>query len=762
MAKNQSNSFYIQTSASGVLVNAVQIKKQNEFQTQSLPINVKFENKTANVQISGCEDFDSFFNKFSADVLLMHTTEKNMNIIFNSFEQLISNYEILIKKLMPDHLKNQISSLISTGTKFVIDNIKSLNSAKKRQKLLEKNVCYVPPIDCGIGLDWQVKRQIGTDLRNDKLVQPTFQYIPIIETIKSLFKNPRFNQSYFEFNENPKHACINDKFQGFCCGSIYKKHSVFTPTTIRLHLGMDETEPCAALKTKTGLHKQYAVYLQIDNIDPIIKSKLGNIHLVALANSADLKACDSDKVVKKIVEDLKILETEGITLQTGQNLKAILTNVCSDNLGANSTFGFVECFNARYFCRMCELTAAECKVATEENNTKLRQKQSYSSIVEGLNECESADFKATIGIKKPCAFNELQYFHILDNCTVDVMHDMLEGVVPFFIHFIFDNIISKKIANLDKIQSLCRDYNYGWLWSKYKPSAIKLNLSTTQTVCRTRINQNAMQNYCLLLNLPFILYDMKDKLESEWRSMENLLQAMQIIFSSSIRQTDIDRLRILIKCHLSYLVDAGQNLLPKHHNTTHYPRLITVIGPPINSWMMRYESKHKFFTDLVHLTYNYKNIPLTLAKRHQARACVGQTAACSVDVVISKTTYEISKCDGYEEYESFLPAQLQKIKAFRFIRIGSYEYRAGLMLIDERSVFEIIHCISYNSKYFFLCQKYKVIRFVANFNSIEIDKENVYKLIDYSSIENHKSYDKIYFDGKMYIIADTLNVFNEF
>lgn len=538
MAKNQ-NTFIIRTSASGITVNSVDTTNQNQTQFNSLPFNVKCEKNTANIEFDGFDAFSKFYESFSTDILLMHTTEKNLNTIFNAFEKLVVNYERLIMDIMPDYLKKQLSAVVPTATNFVVEKLRSLNSNKKRQKLVEKSESCVPAIDCGMALTWTSKNVCGSDLVDHRLVQTTYQYVSIIDTIKSLFINSTFRKSYFDFNERFKHVCSDDKYENFCCGSIYKKHEVFTPATIQLQLGMDEFEPCNALKTKAGLHKMYAVYLQINNMDPKLKSKLGNIHLVALAKSCDVKAGDADKIANKIVSDLKVLETEGITIEPGLNLKAVLITVCSDNLGANAAFGFVESFNSTYFCRICELTSAECKITTTEIAAKIRRKQSYEAVLQSLDEIENLDYKETKGIKKSCVFNKLRFFHILDNCTIDIMHDINEGVIPFFMDFFFKHMITKKIATFSQIQALCRDHNYGYLWNKYKPSVVKLE--------KTRLNQNAMQSYCLIQNLPFILIGYKEQLEPEWQAMTDVLQILQILFSSRVRKTDVYRLRNLIK-----------------------------------------------------------------------------------------------------------------------------------------------------------------------------------------------------------------------
>lgn len=134
----------------------------------------------------------------------------------------------------------------------------------------------------------------------------------------------------------------------FCCGEISKTHHLHdSKLTIQIRIGVDEFEPCHALKSKAGLHKIYAIYFEIVNIPAHIKSKLNNIFLIALIECQDLKDDDTamDRVLRKIVEELQFLETDGIFVGTF-NLKARLINISGDNLGANGILGLVECFRA--------------------------------------------------------------------------------------------------------------------------------------------------------------------------------------------------------------------------------------------------------------------------------------------------------------------------------------------------------------------------------------------------------------------------------
>lgn len=58
-------------------------------------------------------------------------------------------------------------------------------------------------------------------------------------------------------------------------------------------------------------------------------------------------------------------------------------------------------------------------------------------------------------------------------------------------------------------------------------------------------------------------------------------------------------------------------LLPKHHYLEHYPQMLRYFGPLTAVWTMRFEAKHGFFKKILKHTSCFKNVPLTLASKHQ-------------------------------------------------------------------------------------------------------------------------------------------------
>lgn len=98
------------------------------------------------------------------------------------------------------------------------------------------------------------------------------------------------------------------------------------------------------------------VYMSLGNLPGYVRTHINSIKLVALCKKEEF---DHEKVYGKIVEDLKILKTDGI--QIGDCiLKGGLFFVTGDNLGSHGLGGFTENFSTvDYICRFCMMTRNE-------------------------------------------------------------------------------------------------------------------------------------------------------------------------------------------------------------------------------------------------------------------------------------------------------------------------------------------------------------------------------------------------------------------
>lgn len=112
-------------------------------------------------------------------------------------------------------------------------------------------------------------------------------------------------------------GCTDGIYKDFCCGNVSKNSEIFRSNeAIVLQFGYDEIDVCCGLKSKATIHKIFAIYFRIRNIQNEFASRLNNIFLVALCNSSNFKetGCSDDDIITEIVRDLKPLEETGIDI----------------------------------------------------------------------------------------------------------------------------------------------------------------------------------------------------------------------------------------------------------------------------------------------------------------------------------------------------------------------------------------------------------------------------------------------------------------
>lgn len=337
----------------------------------------------------------------------------------------------------------------------------------------------------------------------------------------------------------------------------------FSVPKIQWFFNVDEFDICCGLKSKATIPKIYAVYYRIRNMPIKYAPKLNNIYSAAQCSSINFKQteCGEDNVIDELRCELKVLERDGMNFDD-LHLNVAVFDVVNDNLGANVTFGFAGSLSAEYFCRLCTCNKVETHTLTQEDISKRR------SIL----------------------LNELKHFHVISHMSIDIMHDICEGVIPCYLREFFLYCIRNKIYREQDLIHKTRDCHYGQKNSKNKPS--RLNLE------RPNLGQNAIQTRCIMLHLPFIFSDKKQQLEVIWPIMISLLECMRAVFSYTVTENDISQFEQNKGRFLCGIVDIFRSKLkPKLHNLNHYAHVIRQMGPLRLMWMIWYECKHKFFTD---------------------------------------------------------------------------------------------------------------------------------------------------------------------
>lgn len=704
------------------------------------------------------DDISQFLTEYSNKIKGMFLTNANTDLIFSLSARLIEMFAQLCQNLLKVSSSTK-NGMIQFALDFVLNKLSEDRSTYKRQQKLIKNELFVAPDEKSLGTHWEIVRSKSTNLAIPRLIQSTFHYISIVETIQSLFKQKKFSDMYFDFNLGAqRHQCVEGVYEDFCCGKVYKESSLFSryPEALQIQLATDDIELNDPLGSKSGIHKMCPIYFTIKNVPKHFLSKLSNLYLVSLCRADDLKTKETDfnDLWEHIVREISYLEENGVQINGYTNIRGSISYNGFDNLGANTSLGFVESFNS-YFCRFCIASKKQTQSMISEDLTLLRTIEGYESHLNIIADSEKVDFSETKGVKRSCALNKLKYFHILKNKSVDIMHDLNEGCIPFLLKHLFQYFISEKLFDDDWIQKKVQFFNFG-SYSQNTPSLINIK--------KDNLNQNASQLICLFRNIGFILYEFRnnEKVKQVWTSVESLQKIVQICYSSKIRDSEVKLLKQNISIHLQNILEIFQvHLIPKHHLLLHYPSIICEMGPVCHMSMMRFESKHKSLKNTAKRGNNFINITKTISMRNQAELVFKGFTYCDEIDCGKISRVNVSKLTEIEQEpiisilnESYTLCEIE------WFKVNSFTYRKHLAILHDNVFNEISRILVLNDQYFFLCNTLKYLQFDSFTHSLileEIDPP-IQHLIPLNELNFKKPYEIKSFDQKKFVFAETLDV----
>lgn len=197
----------------------------------------------------------------------------------------------------------------------------------------------------------------------------------------------------------------------------------------------------------------------------------------------------------------------------------------------------------------------------------------------------------TYGVNYHSVLNDLTYFHVADNqLPQDVMHVLLEGVVPYTIKCMLQSMIcSKHYFTLNLLNERISCFEYSRTESRNKPAELKDkvllsegNLGQTggympYQMCDLLTNTpSASQTWNLAIYLPLIIGDKIPEGDAEWENYLTLLNILRISMSRTISKDLVGYLKVLMKVYLSSFHECypTTSITPKQHYLIHLPSQI--------------------------------------------------------------------------------------------------------------------------------------------------------------------------------------------
>ncbi|XP_028418042.1 uncharacterized protein LOC114542794 isoform X2 [Dendronephthya gigantea] len=555
---------------------------------------------------------------------LNQLTDSTTNKVIDNTTELLQQHEAHVKekiRLCLDKSGIKISDIDGLGVVMNLEqtpNMEFLKSTKNRNNYISQEFKIVNPIEIVLGEKYMYDE--NTTNGSSKVKVHSFQYISFIQVLQQLL-----NQIDVYSQIENSHRSVDGKMRDLCDGADFGvgKHPLFSLNykAIQLILYYDDFEVSNPLGSKAVVHKIGAFYWVLGNFHPKYRSCLKNLNLLILCPVKWIKMYGMDKVLRPFMSDLAMLESEhGVQLNIANQIipiKGTLSVVIADNLGSNSIGGFMESFSANRPCRFCLGTSVEFQERFSEELFTMRSRENYARQVDLVStDPESA---SVYGVKKNSALNASKYFHVVDGLPSDIMHDILEGVLPFQIKVMLRKFIMvDKFFTLDQFNHALSAFPYGVCDIKNKPSLVKnVNLSDYH------LRQSASQMWCLSRILPFLVHKWIPEGNDDWELFTDLMHIVDILFAPVIEKGTTLYLRLIISEYLEQFkrLYPERKLIPKQHFMVHYPNQILRYGPLVRNWCMRFEAKHHYFKLLAQTVGCFKNIAKTLATRHQRLQC---------------------------------------------------------------------------------------------------------------------------------------------
>ncbi|KAG9278069.1 hypothetical protein AMEX_G5864 [Astyanax mexicanus] len=538
---------------------------------------------------------------------VLHVSNMATQEIIEHLSQIFALSQPLIKKTISDVLQSFDVPVTEASIEQVVSAVmdsniltsstaegQDLSSAKRRKTYVEKNFPVVVP--------------------TQYVLEPghTVVHVSILEMIQEMFRHTDILDKVKETTSPPKGHYVSHQD-----GSYFKDNELLSfseDLTLPLILYTDDLEIANPLGTSRKIHKLSAVYWVLADLPVKYRSSLHVIQLATLCKVSDIQKFGYERVLAPLLKDLCTLEEDGVFIESiGKAVRGTVMCVVSDNLAAHSLAGFTKSFRAKYFCRFCKATQDQmhtCEVGSGE--FCLRTKASHDFDVHAVTHGESQD---QCGVQGDCVLNQrLKHFHTVTGFPPDVLHDLLEGIVPVELALCIGEMIRCKYFTHEYLNKRILSFPYQHADNVDKPKPIPKTFTVKNT-----IGGNGHENSTLLRLLPLIIGDKIPEGDGAWAVLMDLKEIVELGLSLTFTEETIQYLQTKIQDHRRMLLEVFPrfSLRPKHHYLEHYPDLIRCFGPVVQLWTMRFEGKHRFFKRVVQDTQNFKNVLNTLATRHQ-------------------------------------------------------------------------------------------------------------------------------------------------
>ena len=259
----------------------------------------------------------------------------------------------------------------------------------------------------------------------------------------------------------------------------------------------------------------------------------------------------------------------------------------------------------------------------------------------------------------------------------------------------------------------------------------------------------------LCLEFPLLIADKIPESDPHWQVFLLLLKICSIAIAPTCTYDLIANLRIIFDEYLSTFcrLYPHKTLILKQHYMIHYPSQMETFGPLINSWTMRQESKLSFVKRVSHFS-NYKNVPKTIAQRHQFWLCYQMhynpfMLTPQMETSPKHSSNTLSCEDNYTQCElkRIVPSLRDDSVLYHpeWVNLQSSHFHKGLYILVKYDIMtpvfgKIIDLVTIDNILIICVLKYYGHFFSSHYNAFAIKTKGVVSAIYVYSLADHRPF----------------------
>lgn len=416
------------------LINDIVVENEDE---QVITEDIFFENSIDNNDVSMIDSVASTAFDNSNLQSEQYLTEATDNKYLNFFLKYLSKPEMPRKYVieMVADLKNVVKEKVQDESV-----VKALNELPSTEYQIETSLKKLNVfIDCKTICIHRTSEPY-IDYNNEPHIRNIEYFVkiyPLLDLFSAIFTQTNLFQYISGYYESIRNKTNNSMMESLCESEYFKNVRLqvcnkFGDNTenvliLPLCIYIDEFEPNNPLGSRANYKKVAGVYCKIPCLAQLLQSKIFSIFKLGYFHGDDRKKFGNERVLSPFKDELNFLAENLIKVNHTKYTSVRLIPCCllGDNLGLNQIMDGTEGFNTEKACRFCFLNRSEHDYFYGCNDQSLYTKDNYEHMIHQSNSC----------FKKESIWNDLHFFHVVENPIADPLHDCLEGICKYITWF---------------------------------------------------------------------------------------------------------------------------------------------------------------------------------------------------------------------------------------------------------------------------------------------------------------------------------------